>query len=227
MERITAMTSAPACAAARACSTSSWMLPVATMRYLCGRSPMPSSALRALRSATRRRSSSAAARASARISSRSARSSPAGSGSGFRGSEVIRSTTCRGSRAPRRSAHPIQKAAPCPSNFRSWRASTMRFTSGTPRGPASWKPSCLSTVRSIATVVWRSTKPITWPLTRSASARQRDTTPGSRCRSGTTRPSESRMAASYDGAAARATPRPASPLYPRAILPPPTTSSPA
>ena len=101
MERITAMTSAPAWAAARACSTSSQMLPVATIRYLCGRGPVPSSALSALRLGhPAPQLGHRGARPRRASSSRSARSSAGGSGAGCSGRLAMASTMAAGSRAP-------------------------------------------------------------------------------------------------------------------------------
>ncbi len=64
-----------------------------------------------------------------------------------------------------------------------------RFTSGMPRGPASWNPWSRSAVRSMETVVWRRTNSSTFPEISSASARQRSAWARSMTRSGTTRPS--------------------------------------
>jgi len=146
--------------------------------------------IRASRASTRRRSSAAAARASAPTSSRMARSSSASTGWAGAAGLASRSTTCNGSRAHGRRAQPTHQAAPRPRSPRSWRASTARFTQGTPRAPAWWKPSRRSTVRSTETggaaVDEPHRRPALTPVGEGAAARHRG---GVERRSGTARPS--------------------------------------
>src|SRR3954468_12400850 len=136
------------------------MLPVATITYFHGapsKEPTWSDRFSSLRWSMRDLSSPTAARASARISSRSCASSASPSGGSFSGWAATRSMACSGSLpGEARSARPSQYAAPLFRTPASRRRSTIRFASGAPRVPAPAIPSSRSTVRSIETVVCRS-----------------------------------------------------------------------